>query len=305
MATGSRFRLRRPHDDARMTLIEHLDELRSRIIKVGVFFVVASTVAWFFRAQIFDLLLAPAGSILHGSLNVTSVTEQLFTDMKLSLYVGFVLTIPILLYQLWAFIAPAVGDLGRAFTYTIISMASALFLAGVAFGYFVVLPVGTHVLLTWAPDRYHLIITSQSYLPFVTRFLLAFGVVFELPAATYVAAKLELVNAPLLRRYRKHAIVVNTILAAALTPGQDPYSMMLMAVPMLAMYELSVLIARFVNPVSPQTLPDTTSDNEEYEEYESNGYEDDLEEPDDEYESDSRPDDEENGWHEDEEERDL
>lgn len=308
MATSSRFRLRRPRDEARMTLIEHLDELRSRIIKIGVFFVLVSIVAWFFRTQIFDLLLAPAGSVLHGHLNVTSVTEQLFTDMKLALYVGFVLTIPVFLYQLWAFIAPAVGDLGRAFTYTIISMASVLFLAGVAFGYFVVLPVGTHVLLTWAPDRYNLIITSQSYLPFVTRFLLAFGVVFELPAATYVAAKLELVNAPMLRKYRKHAIVLNTILAAALTPGQDPYSMMLMAVPMLAMYEVSVLIARFVNPVSPQTLPDTTSDDDEaFEEYETNGYEDDdFEGPDEEYESDSVPDDEENGWHDDEEEeRDL
>jgi sec-independent protein translocase protein TatC len=263
-------RSRGPRDEARMTLIEHLDELRSRIIKVGVAFVGMSIVGWFFRVRIFDWLLAPAGDTLHGKLNVTSVTEQLFTDMKLALYVGFLLTIPVLLYQIWAFVAPAVGDMGRAFTYTIITLASALFLAGVAFGYFVVLPIGTQVLLNWAPDRYHTIITSQSYLSFVTRFLLAFGIVFEFPAATYVAAKLELVDAPLLRRYRRHAIVINTLLAAALTPGQDPYSMILMATPMVVMYEISILIARYVNPVSEVTVHElATTDDEELEEDDS------------------------------------
>jgi sec-independent protein translocase protein TatC len=258
-------RPRGPHEDARMTLIEHLDELRSRIIKVGIAFLGVSIVAWFFRERIFDWLLAPAGGALEGKLNVTGVTEQLFTDMKLALYVGFLLTIPILLYQVWAFIAPAVGDMGRVFTYTIISLASALFIAGVAFGYFVVLPIGTQFLLNWDTDRFDPLITAQSYLPFVTRFLLAFGIVFELPAATYVAAKLELVDAPLLKRYRKHAIIVNTVLAAALTPGQDPYSMLLMAVPMIVMYEVSILIARYVNPTTQVAAHELARDDEDEE----------------------------------------
>ncbi len=120
-----------------------------------------------------------------------------------------------------------------------------------AFGYFVVLPLGIDFLLGWGGDRYEQIIVSDKYLAFVTRFLLAFGIVFEFPAATYVGAKLELVDAPLLKRYRRHAIVANFILAAALTPGQDPFSMILMAVPMVLMYEASILIARFVNPVIP------------------------------------------------------
>ena len=261
-------RPRGSRDEARMTLIEHLGELRSRIIKVGVAFFVAAVVAWFFRVRIFGWLLAPAGDTLSGKLSVTSVTEQLFTDMKLALYVGFLLTIPVLLYQAWAFVAPAVGDLGRAFTYTIITLASALFLAGVAFGYFIVLPIGTQFLLNWAPDRYNTIITSQFYLQFTTRFLLAFGIVFELPAATYVAAKLELVDAPLLKRYRRHAIVLNFILAAALTPGQDPYSMVLMAAPMVVMYELSIIIARYVNPVSEVTVRELGFEEEDDEEYE-------------------------------------
>jgi sec-independent protein translocase protein TatC len=240
----------RPRDEARMTLIEHLDELRSRIIKVGVAFFAVAVVAWFFREQIFVWLLEPSGL---ERLNFTGPASALITDVKLTLYVALLLTIPILLYQAWAFVAPAVGDMGRAFTYVLISLASSLFLAGVAFGYFVVLPIGLNFLIDWDPDRYKAIITGNDYLPFVTRFLLAFGIVFEFPAATYVGARLELIDAPFLRRYRRHAIVINTVLAAALTPGQDPFSMILMAVPMILMYELSIVIARYVNPVAATT----------------------------------------------------
>jgi sec-independent protein translocase protein TatC len=262
-------RPRGPRDEARMTLIEHLGELRSRIIKVGVAFLAVAFVAWFFRPEIFNFLLAPAPS-LKGELNVTAPTEALISDVKLTLYTAFLFTIPVLLYQAWAFVAPAVGDVGRAFTYILIALASSLFLAGVAFGYFVVLPLGIDFLLGWGGDRYEQIIVSDKYLAFVTRFLLAFGIVFEFPAATYVGAKLELVDAPFLRRYRRHAIVINFILAAALTPGQDPLSMILMAVPMVLMYELSIMIARYVNPVSEVRVHELGSeeDEEEYDEVE-------------------------------------
>lgn len=233
-----------------MTLIEHLSELRSRLLKIGVAFVIAAIVAWFFRVQVFEFLLAPSGDILGKKLVATGVTEQFINDLKLALYVAFVLTIPITLYQAWAFVVPAVGDVGRAFTYTLITMASLLFLAGVAFSYYFILPVGLNFLVGWAPERYETMITSNSYMSFVTRLLLASGIVFEFPAATYVGAKLELVDAPMLKKYRRHAIVANTILAAALTPTPDPFSMILLAVPMILMYEISIIIARYVNPTS-------------------------------------------------------
>lgn len=288
-----------------MTLIEHLDEFRSRLIKVGVAFFVVAIVAWFFIPQIFEFLLKPSGL---ENLNFTSPTEALIADVKLALYTAFLFTIPILLYQTWAFIAPAVGDMGRAFTYILIALASSLFLAGVAFGYFAVLPIGINFLLTWGGDRYNDLIISKDYMAFVTRFLLAFGIVFELPAATYVGAKLELVNAPTLRKYRKHAVVANAILAAALTPGQDPFSMVLMAVPMIIMYELSIIIARYVNPVTPETLPVHVEDDEEEDVASYNGHDDHEDYEDYDYEDDARYDDEEedseNG-HEDEPESDT
>src|SRR5215212_8372818 len=250
---------RSARDEVRMTLIEHLDELRSRIIKIGIAFFVVAIAAWFFREHLLDYILAPSGLT---KLTALAPTEQIMTQIKLCLYVGFMLTLPFLIYQVWAFVAPAVGDMGRAVTYTLISLSSLLFLAGVAFGYYVVLPIGIPILINWDPAHFDVNITSQYYLPFVTRFLLAFGIVFELPAATYVAAKLELVDAPLLKRYRKHAIIINTVLAAALTPGQDPYSMILMAVPMIAMYEISRLIARYVNPTTEVTAHELVRDDE-------------------------------------------
>jgi sec-independent protein translocase protein TatC len=238
----------RPRDEARMTLIEHLEELRSRIVRVGIAFIVVAVVAGFFVEDIFYWLLEPSGL---SDLNFMGPAQALLTDIKLVLFSAFLLTLPILFYQAWMFVAPAVGEMGRVTTYIVVTLSSALFLVGVAFGYYVVLPIGLQFLLGYAPDRYNEVITADFYLPFVTRFLLAFGIVFELPAAAYVGAKLGLVTAPLLRRYRRHALVVNAILAAALTPGQDPFSMILMAVPMVLMYEASILIARYVNPMVP------------------------------------------------------
>lgn len=264
----------RPRDEARMTLIEHLEELRSRLLKVGIAFFAVAVVAAFFIPQIFNLLLAPSGL---ERLNNLGPAQGLLTDMKLVLYVAFVLTVPVLIYQMWMFVAPAVGEVGRLHTYVLVSLASSLFLIGIAFGYLVVLPTGLNFLLNYAQDRYTDIITADTYLPFVTRFLLAFGVVFELPAATLVGARLGLITAPTLTRYWRHALVVGAVLAAALTPGQDPFSMILMALPLYLMYGASILIARFVNPVIPHEeameasplsdrLPDEEEDGDEDEE---------------------------------------
>ena len=269
-------------DEARMTLIEHLGELKTRIIKVAAMFILAYIVTWFFREPLFYALLAPAGDQFQGErLFVTSVGEQFVSDMKLALWAAFVLSIPVLLYQAWAFVAPAVGEMGRVTTYILITLASSLFLAGIAFGYFFVLPAGLNFLLGWDTERYETIITPSFYLAFTTRFLLACGIVFELPAATYVCAKLGLIDANLLKKYRKHAVVGNTILAAAITPSPDPFTMVMLAVPLIIMYELSIVIARYVNPtteVTAHNLARTDEDEEEFEPepHEENGKERDL-----------------------------
>src|ERR671932_812532 len=128
---------RPPRDEARMTLIEH-QELRSRLFKVPIAFVAAAIVAWFFRVQIYEWLLEPSGL---EDLKFTSITTPIITDVKLTLYAAFLLTLPVLIYQAWAFVAPAVGAVGRVFTYTLIALSSLLFAAGVASGFEVVSPV--------------------------------------------------------------------------------------------------------------------------------------------------------------------
>ncbi len=262
MASRLRIPLR-ARDDASMPLLEHLDELRTRILKLGVAFVLASIVAWFFVDQVFDFLVSPAGDELDGALSFRSVTEPFITDLKLALYTGLMVTLPILFYQAWAFVAPAVGEMGRLFTYTLIAMASFLFVGGVAFGYYLVLPLGLEFLISWGGDRYAQVITAQEYLQFVTRFLLAFGVAFEVPAATFVGAKLGLVDASFMRKYRRHAIMVNVVVAAMITPA-DPFSMILLAIPLVLLYEVSIFIAAKVNPASSITEPATLDDDEKY-----------------------------------------
>ncbi|HKH11052.1 MAG TPA: twin-arginine translocase subunit TatC [Rubrobacter sp.] len=266
-----------------MSLLDHLGELRSRIIKVAVAFVLAAIVAWFFRVQIFYLLLEPAGGFIKDDqLFATSVAERFLSDMKLALWAAFVVTIPIILYQAWAFVAPAVGNMGRVTTYILITLASSLFLAGLVFGYFFVLPTGLQFLLGFGGDRYENIITPSNYMAFTTRFLLACGLVFELPAATYVCAKLGLVDANLLKKYRRHSIVANTVLAAAITPSPDPFSMIMLAIPLIIMYELSIFIARYVNPTTEVTAHELARTDEDEEEdfepepHEENGDERDL-----------------------------
>ena len=235
-----------PRDEARMTLIEHLEEFRSRLFRVAIAFVLACIGTWIFREQIFRWLLDPAEL---EKLTFMGPAQGLMTDVKLSLFSAFLITVPVVIYHAWMFVAPAVGELGRAFTYVIVTLSSLLFLAGVAFGYYAVLPVGLQFLLEYESDRFEALPTADTYLPFITRTLLAAGIVFELPAATYVGAKLGLITAPVLRRFRKHALLVNAVVAAALTPSPDPVSMVLMAVPLVVMYELSIIIARFVNPM--------------------------------------------------------
>ncbi|CAA9486051.1 MAG: Twin-arginine translocation protein TatC [uncultured Rubrobacteraceae bacterium] len=235
-----------PRDEARMTLIEHLEEFRSRLFRVAIAFVLACIGTWIFRRQIFEWLLEPANL---DKLTFMGPAQGLMTDVKLSLFSAFLVTVPVVIYHAWMFVAPAVGEVGRAFTYVIVTLSSLLFLAGVAFGYYAILPVGLTFLLEYESDRFESLPTADTYLPFLTRTLLASGIVFELPAATYVGAKLGLITAPVLRRFRKHALIVNAVLAAALTPSPDPFSMVLMAVPLAVMYELSIIIARFVNPM--------------------------------------------------------
>jgi sec-independent protein translocase protein TatC len=231
-----------------MPFLEHLEELRWRLIWVGVSVVVFS-IAGFFIVTEFDvigLLKRPITPLIpEGRLAFTSPTEPMSVTLKLAFVVGIVLSIPVIVYHVWAFLSPALFEKEKKLAVPTVLGGFVLFLLGVAMAYFLALPLGLRFLLGFQSQALAPIITVGEYLRFATRFILAFGIIFELPLVSVLLALLGLITAGTLRRYRRHAIVGLAIVSAVLTPA-DLGSMLLMMVPLLVLYELSILLVALV-----------------------------------------------------------
>ncbi|MBN1319290.1 MAG: twin-arginine translocase subunit TatC, partial [Thermoleophilia bacterium] len=167
--------------------------------------------------------------------------------LKVSIYVGLIATLPFILYQFWAFIMPALYEKERRSVIPYVAATSVLFLGGVVFAYFIVLPIGLRFLVGYAVDQFDQLLQAERYITFVATFLLVFGLVFELPLVMMLLAWSGLVDHVRMRKVRKYAILVEAVLAMVLTPSQDPLSMMLMLLPLMALYEVGILLARLVS----------------------------------------------------------
>lgn len=228
--------------DREMPITEHLRELRNRLI-VYLVFLLPFSVASFLRAkQIIKWLLLPAGGEIH-SLIVMSPGEALFTFIKVGLAVGFIITSPVLLYEVAAFVSPALPKRERRMLMSYIPVVLGLFLLGCAFGFFAFLPVVLHFLLSFATAPFKTFFSLSRYIGFVLDLTLPFGLVFELPIAAYALARAGVLEPAFLRRQRRVAILIIFIIAGAITPP-DALSMMLMVVPMLVLYEVSIWMAQ-------------------------------------------------------------
>ncbi|MFQ5689291.1 MAG: twin-arginine translocase subunit TatC [Gemmatimonadota bacterium] len=235
---------------AEMPFLDHLEELRWRIIWSLVALVVASVVGFFVVTQldVIGLLERPIRGLLPDrTLMYTSPTTPILVTFKLTFVVGLILTLPFLAYQAWAFLSPALYEHERRFVIPAISVGFVLFLAGVAMAYFLVLPVGLRFLLGFQAESLSPIITIDEYLRFATGIILAFGIIFEMPVLLVLLAMLGVVSPATLRRYRRHALVVIAILSAVLTPA-DVGTMIMMMAPMVLLYELSIWLIRIVVP---------------------------------------------------------
>jgi sec-independent protein translocase protein TatC len=230
--------------DDRLTVVEHLDELRNRIIISIVALVVAFAVAYGFHSQLLDALIWPLPQRYQDEGLITlSPTEPFVTVLKVCFYAALLAALPIWLYQLYAFVVPAVQDQPRRRMLTIVGGASALFIAGVAFGYFVVLPVALKFLLGFGGDTFLTQVRAGEYFGFASTLLLASGLLFEVPVAMLALARIGVTSADFYLRHWRVAIVVIAILAAAL-PGGDPFSMTLLMIPQIALYALGIFLAR-------------------------------------------------------------
>jgi sec-independent protein translocase protein TatC len=224
-----------------MPFMEHLKELRTRLIWAFIALAITTAVSFVFTKQVFVFLMVPLGD---ASLQALRPTETLGNYMKVALLCGLILAMPVLVYQLARFLAPGLTKQERRYLVLLVPGATLCFLTGVAFAYYIMLPSAIYFLQFFMSDIIRQDWTVGDYLSFVTSLIFWIGVAFELPLFVYFLAKLGIVDAATLRRNRKYALVAIAVLAAVITPTVDPMNMLLVMLPLTVLYELGVILAR-------------------------------------------------------------
>jgi sec-independent protein translocase protein TatC len=227
-----------------MPIMGHLGELRRRLTWIAVVLVICIIAAFVEWRPILKLLMRPL--LQHTSvtqLSTLGVTEGFMSVLKVAIYSGAVASSPFILYELWAFIMPGLYENERRRVLPYAAFTSVLFLAGIAFAYFIVLPVGIKFMVGYGAGIFNQLLQADKYITFVTMFLLAFGVVFELPLLMMLLSWARIVDYRKMRKVRKYAILVEAIVAAVFTPSQDPLSMCLMLGPLILLYEFGIWLS--------------------------------------------------------------
>jgi sec-independent protein translocase protein TatC len=229
------------HED-RLTLVEHLDELRTRLFACIAVLGVALGLCFWQNHLLLEIAQGPLPSN-HNRLITFGVTEPFTTTLTVSAYAAIVLSLPVVLWQLYAYVLPAFSEEERRVVLPILVLFPMLFVAGLAFAYFVVMPAAVHFLLNFNDNQFNVQVRARDYYSFFSMTEIACGLVFQLPLAIIAITRLGIVSVEQLRRNRRYAYLAISIIAAAL-PGVDPVSMLLEMVPLLALYELSIVLAR-------------------------------------------------------------
>ncbi len=235
---------RRLRHDESVTLVEHLDELRTRLIVVILAVLAGFVAAFVFQNDILNWLAQPLPAAREGELITFGVTEPFFTTVKVSLAAGFALALPLVLWQLWSFLAPAFEENTQRVVSVFVLFATLLFVAGIAFGYYVVLPKALAFLTNFNADLFEIQIRASYYYSFVSLALLGIGLMFELPVFILALVRLSIVTSAQLRRNWRVGVAL-VVVAAALLPTVDPVSLLFEVVPLLALYALSVALAAY------------------------------------------------------------
>jgi sec-independent protein translocase protein TatC len=223
------------------TLVEHLGELRARIFISLLALLVAFSVTYAFRGHILDWLNSPLPKHLRKPVTF-GVAEPFLTSVWVSLWVGFLVALPIIIWQIWAFLAPAFHERHQRGMVWLVFFAALLAAGGVAFGYFVALPAAVHYLTNFDKSHYDILIRAKDYYSFCMQVLLAVGLVFELPVFVLGLVQLRILSAARLRRQWRGGLAICAVIAVAL-PGVDPVTTTLEMIPLMALYGVSVGVA--------------------------------------------------------------
>jgi sec-independent protein translocase protein TatC len=229
------------HED-RLTLVEHLDELRTRLLVCLAALGVALALCFWQNHLLLEIAQGPLPSD-HDQLITFGVTEPFTTTLTVSAYGALVLALPIVLWQLYAYVLPAFSEAERRVILPILLLFPALFLAGIAFAYFVVMPAALNFLLDFNDGQFNIQLRARDYYSFFSMTEIACGLIFQLPLAIIAVTRLGIVRVEQLSENRRYAYLVIAIVAAAL-PGVDPITMLIEMVPLLVLFELSILLAR-------------------------------------------------------------
>ncbi|MGQ9509774.1 MAG: twin-arginine translocase subunit TatC [Thermodesulfobacteriota bacterium] len=232
-------------DEKKLPLTAHLKELRTRLIASFVAIGIGFVLCYIFSQTLFNILAKPLFKVLPqgGALIFISVAEAFFTYMKVAFIGGLILASPFVLYQIWAFVAPGLYRHEKRYVLPLLLGGSFFFLLGILFGYFIAIPVGFRFLLGFAADLIKPMPSMKEYLSFSVKFLLAFGLVFEFPVVLVILARIGVIDARMMAKQRKYAILLIFIFAAIMTPP-DLISQVILAFPLMGLYELSIFLAR-------------------------------------------------------------
>jgi sec-independent protein translocase protein TatC len=229
------------HED-RLTVVEHLDELRGRLIVCIVVFGVALGLCFWQNQLLLEVASGPLPAD-HQRLITFGITEPFTTTITVAVYGAIVLCLPVFLHQLYAYVLPAFSGTERRVVLPILLMFPLLFLAGLAFAYFVVMPAAVNFLLNFNDSQFNVQVRARDYYSFFSTTMIACGLIFQLPLAILAVTRLGIVKVEQLSANRRYAYLAIAVVAAAL-PGVDPISMLIEMVPLLVLYELSILLAR-------------------------------------------------------------
>jgi sec-independent protein translocase protein TatC len=227
--------------DVELPLVEHLRELRNRLIKSALAVVLTTGLSLLFASQEVDLLVKLAGT---HDLIAFKPTEVFVSYVKVAFFTGIALAMPILVYQLFRFLAPGLTRAERRWILISLPAVTGFFVAGLLFCYFIVLPSALDFLLNFGSDKIKNTPTISEFLSFVTTFLLAVGLAFETPVIIFLLSKLGIATPKRLSKFRRWAIVLAFVIAAIITPTPDPVNQTIVAVPIIILYELGILFAR-------------------------------------------------------------
>jgi len=248
------------NETAEMPFLEHLEELRRRIIWALLALAICAVLGFFVVTEldVIGILERPFQQVMPDqNLLFTSPTTPVVVTFKLAFVVGFIMALPVIAFQAWSFFSPALYEHEKRLVVPAIAVGFLLFLAGIAMAYFFVLPLGLNFLLGFQAESLEPIITIDEYLKFATRLIIAFGVIFEMPVILVLLGLLGIVTPAGLRKYRRHAIVILAIAAALLTPA-DVGTMLMLFTPMILLYELSIWLVQVVvrNDTSGESAAD-------------------------------------------------